>query len=134
MTSAAYNELSTLINVYKRFLPLWTFPFIPLVVAACFQTLAWLSGPILFRNLSLFPRILALWGIALFEYLPMSFSMNASVEVLGMREALLVVIYQAVTLVVFLIMDLFVFKKPFKLKYLISFILLTIAVYVAYMW
>ncbi len=132
--SAAYDQLKWLITSYNKFLPTWTFPFLPLGIAAVFQTLAWLSGPILFKNFSLFPRILILWGMALGEYTAMSPTMNAAVEILGMSEPLLVVIYQVMTLIVFMVVDMFIFKKPFGLKYLVSFILLSLAVYVAYMW
>jgi uncharacterized protein (DUF486 family) len=51
-----------------------------------------------------------------------------------MREAHMVVIYQVITLIVFMIIDLFVFKKEFHIKYLISFILLTLAVITVYLW
>jgi len=132
--SAAFGQLNWYITTYAKVLPMWTFPFLPLGVAAFAQTLAWLSGPIFFRNLTLLPRILVLWGIALFEYLPMSVTMNSGVEVLGMSEPLLVVVYQVMTLIVFMIVDLFVFKKPFATKYIVSFVLLSLAVYVAYMW
>jgi uncharacterized protein (DUF486 family) len=132
--SAAFKELQWLIDKYKSVLPLWTFPTVPLTVAAVFQTLAWLSGPILFQNLSLLPRILVLWGLALLEYIPMSFSMNASVELLGMQEPLLVVIYQVITLTVFIFINIVVFRKPFATKYGVAFVLLALAVYVAYMW
>jgi uncharacterized protein (DUF486 family) len=132
--SAAYAQLKAFIKTYEKYLPMWTFPFLPLGIAAFFQTLAWLSGPIFFRHLSLFPRILILWGLAFFEYAPMSVSMNAGVEVLGMSEPHLVVIYQVMTLVVFILVDLFIFNKPFPPKYIIAFALLAAAVYVTYMW
>lgn len=132
--SAAFNQLKWIIMQYQKFLPMWTFPFLPLGIAAMFQTMAWLSGPIFFKDLTLIPRILVLWCLALGEYLPMSVSMNAGVEVLGMSEPLLVVVYQVMTLIVFMIMDIFVFKKRFKPKYAVAFVLLSLAVYVAYMW
>lgn len=132
--SAAYGQLKALSDIYRRYLPLWTFPFLPLAVAAVFQSLAWMSGPIFFGGLSLAPRLLVLWFLALGEYVFMSTSMNAGVEVFGMQEPLLVVIYQVMTLVVFMLIDIFVFRKRFRMKYAVSFVILAMAVYVAYMW
>lgn len=133
MKTAANRELKALVFVYGRLLPMWTFPLLPLVVAAIFQTLAWLSGPVFFQNLTLMPRIFALWMFAIGEYLFMSPTMNAGVEVLGMSEATLVVMYQVATLVVFMVLDLFLFRNEFKVKYLVAFLLLAAAVYVTYM-
>lgn len=134
LRTAATNEMQRLISAYKSILPIWTFPFIPLAIAAFFQSLAWLSGPILFSNFSLWPRLLILWLMAGGEYFFMSPTMNASVEILGMKEPALVVIYQIITLIVFMVVNMFVFKKPFAFKYVISFVLLSMAFYVAYLW
>lgn len=132
-TTAATVELSKLINLYKRFLPIKTFPWIPLTVAALFQVFAWTSGSTLLAQFSLVPRILILWIFAGMEYLWMSPSMNAGVEVLGMSEPLLVVIYQVVTLVVFMVVNTTVYHNPFKWNYAASFVLLAAAVYMAYL-
>lgn len=134
METASTSQLIKLLGIYKKFLPAWTFPFLPLGIAAIFQSFAWMAGPIFFKNLSLLPRVLVLWLFALGEYSFMSPSMNAGVEVLGMSEPLLVVIYQVMTLVIFMIIDVFVFKKEFKPKYIVSFALISLAVYIAYMW
>lgn len=134
MTTAAYPQLFTLVALYKKVLPIWTFPFIPLGIAAIFQSFAWMSGPIFLANMTLLPRMFVLWILALFEYMWMSPAMNAGVEVLGMQEPLLVVVYQVMTLVVFMMIDIFIFQKDFKIKYVISFLFLSIAVYIAYMW
>ena len=130
----ATEELKNLITLYTKILPIWTFPFIPLIIAAFFQSLAWLSGPTLFQNLSLLPRLLMMLLLASGEYLFMMPAMNAGMEIFGMREALLVVIYQITTLMVFMIVDLFIFKKPFKLKYAVAFFLLALAIYIVYMY
>lgn len=134
LKSAAYPELKQLYSTYTKVLPPWTFPFVPLAIAAIFQSFAWMSGPVFFSSLTLWPRMLVLWSLAAGEYLFMSPSMNAGVEILGMSEPLLVVIYQVLTLIVFMIVDIFVFKKPFHIKYLVSFVFLSVAVYFAYMW
>ncbi len=128
----ATEELKKLITLYTKIFPIWTFPFIPLIIAAFFQSLAWMSGPNMFQHLSLLPRLLMMLLLASGEYLFMMPAMNASIEIFGMREALLVVIYQITTLTVFMIVDLFVFKKPFKIKYAVAFFLLALAIYVVY--
>lgn len=132
--SAALPELKALLGVYGRFLPMWSFPFLPLAAAALFQSLAWMSGPIFLPGLTLIPRISVLLLFACGEYIFMSPTMNAGVEVLGMSEPHLVVTYQVLTLVVFMLVNIFVFRKKFEFKYVISFVLLAMAVYVAYAW
>lgn len=131
--SAAYEEYKSALTHYFKVMPSWTFPILPLVIAAAFQVFAWFGGTLL-TNLSAIPRVFALWGFALGEYSFMSPAMNAGVEVLGMSESLLVVLYQVVTLVVFTIINTTVFGNPFEMKYLVSYVLLSAAVYVAYMW
>jgi uncharacterized protein (DUF486 family) len=131
--TAATNELQKLVDIYKKYLPIQTFPFIPLIIAAFFQCLAWMSGPNLFYNYSLLPRLGIMWLLAGGEYLFMMPVMNASIEVLKKHEPFLVVIYQVITLVVFIFVNVFIFKKEFELKYLISFIFLGLAVFVAYL-
>jgi uncharacterized protein (DUF486 family) len=131
--SAAFGQLLEIWNVYKNILPTWTFPFLTLCIAAVFQSFAWMSGPIFLSSLSLVPRILVLWLFAAGEYIFMSITMNLGVEVLKMSEPLLVVVYQVMTLFVFMFIDIFVFKKEFRFKYFVSFVLLSLAVYVAYM-
>jgi uncharacterized protein (DUF486 family) len=133
MVSAATPELTTLVNLYQKVFPISTFPWIPLCVAAAFQVFAWFGGRFL-GGLTLLPRILVLWLFAFGEYAIMSPAMNASVELLKMTEPLLVVIYQVLTLVVFTVINTVVFKNPFRAKYIVSYIFLTLAVYVAYMW
>lgn len=132
--TAATSQLKTLVQLYQKYLPWWTFPFLPLGIAAAFQSIAWMAGPIFFKHLTLIPRILVLWLFAAGEYTFMSPTMNAGVEVLGMSEPMLVTIYQVMTLIVFMLMDVFLFKKPFPFKYFVSFFLLALAVYIAYMW
>lgn len=130
--SAAKAQLQKLYNGYITVFPKWTFPILPLIAASTFQSFAWMSGPIFLQNLRLVPRVLVLWLFAFGEYTFMSPTMNAAVEVLNMPESLLVVLYQVATLVVFMFISVFVFKKPIKLKYLISFVFLALAIYVTY--
>jgi uncharacterized protein (DUF486 family) len=134
MLTAATPELRSLLSRYQAVLPLWSFPYLPLTVAACAQVLAWLSGPILFARMRMAPRIGALWLLAGAEYMFMSPSMNAAVEIMGMSEAMLVVTYQVITIIVFIAMDLLVFKREMRAKHLIAFALLAAAVYVVHVW
>jgi uncharacterized protein (DUF486 family) len=131
--TAATKELRQLLQTYLSVFPKWTFPVLPLMIAATFQSMAWMSGPIFLRNFSLWPRILVLWLFAAGEYTFMSPTMNAGVEVLNMNEPFLVTIYQIVTLLVFIFVDIFIFKRNFEFKYYICFALLAAAAYVAYM-
>jgi uncharacterized protein (DUF486 family) len=132
--TAATDQLAYLIKLYIKVFPIWTFPFIPLTIAAVFQSLAWMSGPNLFQNFSLVPRLFIMLLLASGEYLFMMPTMNAGIELFNMREPHMVVIYQVITLIVFMIIDLFVFKKEFHIKYLISFILLVLAIMTVYLW
>ena len=130
MASASSNQLIGLLDFYKKILPLSTFPYIPLVVAAGFQSMAWLAGPIFLNAFSLVPRVLCLLLFAVGEYTFMSPTMNIGVEVLKLAEPYMVVSYQVITLVVFMFINIFVFKKPFELKYVIASLLICLAVYI----
>jgi len=132
--TAATGQLKGLLQAYTKLLPMWSFPYVPLTIAAIFQSFAWLSGPIFLSRFTLYPRIMILWLFALGEYLFMSPTMNAGVEVLGLSEPWLVVVYSVLTLIVFMFMNIFVFKKPFEMKYVISFFLLSCSLYVTFMW
>ena len=130
MSSASGNQLLGLLDFYKKILPLSTFPHIPLIIAACFQSMAWLAGPIFLNAFSLIPRILCLLLFAVGEYTFMSPTMNIGVEILKMAEPFMVVSYQVITLIVFMFINIFVFKKPFALKYVIASGLICLAVYI----
>lgn len=130
--TVATKQLSQLLHFYFTLFPKWTFPILPLTIAAIFQSMAWMSGPIFLGQYTLLPRILLLWLFAAGEYTFMSPTMNAGVEVLGMHESFLVTIYQIVTLFVFIIVDIYIFKRNFEFKYYICFTLLAIVAYIAY--
>jgi hypothetical protein len=48
--TAATKELKKLLEVYLKIFPSWTFPALPLIVAATFQSMAWMSGPIFLKT------------------------------------------------------------------------------------
>lgn len=132
IAGAATEQFRAILGAYGRILPRWSFPYVPLAIAAAFQVFAWFGGRFL-HPYSLVPRVLLLWLFALGEYTFMSPAMNASVELLGMEEAYLVVAYLVITLLVFMFINAVVFRNGFKLKYLLSYLFLSLAVYFAHM-
>lgn len=77
---------------------------------------------------SIVPRVLVLWFLALGEYSCMSPAMNAAQEVLGMQENVLIIMYNAATLVVFALVSIFVFRNTFTWKHIVALALLMAAV------
>lgn len=108
-----------------------------LVASNAFMTLAW-YGHLRFRdmawskNLGLAGVIMISWGIALFEY-----ALQVPANRLGYREnggpftlVELKVIQEVITLSVFVIFSLIVFRQEsFRLNHLIGFVFLVLAVY-----
>jgi uncharacterized protein (DUF486 family) len=133
MTTASTQQLKYLLDIYNRFLPSVSFPYIPFILGAFFQSLAWVSGPIFLKNFTLLPRMAILILFAMGEYIFMSPAMNAGVELLGMTEPQLVIQYHTTTLFVFIFVNIFLFKKAFELKYLFAFLFGGLSVYLANM-
>jgi len=127
--TAATEQLRKLIDIYTRYLPLKSFPYVTLTIAGTFQVMAWLGGSTIFAGYTLVPRIFLLWLLALGEYTFMSPTMNAGVEVLGMSEANLVILYQVITLFVFIVFNILIFRKPFTWRHGLAVVLLMTAVY-----
>jgi uncharacterized protein (DUF486 family) len=108
-----------------------------LIISNTFMTMAWyghlkFSEWKSFQKLGLIAIIFISWGIALFEYIfmvpanKMGYSGNGGPYSLFQLK----VIQEAVTLVVFAIFTLLVFKtETFRINHLISFIFLILAVY-----
>lgn len=108
-----------------------------LIISNTFMTMAWyghlkFSEWKSFQKLGLIAIIFISWGIALFEYMfmvpanKMGYSGNGGPFSLFQLK----VIQEAVTLVVFAIFTLLVFKtETFRINHLISFIFLILAVY-----
>lgn len=108
-----------------------------LVLSNTFMTLAW-YGHLKFKdmtwsqNLGLVAIILISWGIALFEYILQVPANRIGFKNYGGPFSLveLKVIQEAITLVVFVIFSLIVFKtESFRMNHLIGFIFLILAVY-----
>ncbi len=108
-----------------------------LIISNTFMTMAWyghlkFSEWKSFQKLGLIAIIFISWGIALFEYIfmvpanKMGYSGNGGPYSLFQLK----VIQEVVTLVVFAIFTLLVFKtETFRINHLISFIFLILAVY-----
>ena len=108
-----------------------------LILSNSFMVIAWyghlkFSELKWFSKLGLFSIILISWGIALFEYM-----FQVPANRIGFREyggpfnlIQLKVIQEVITLVVFAVFTLIVFKtETFRINHIISFILLVLAVY-----
>ena len=108
-----------------------------LVCSNTFMTFAW-YGHLKFReykwfeNLPLFVIVIISWGIAFFEYTLMVPANRIGFQANGGPFSLvqLKVIQEVVTLIVFTIFTLFLFKtETFRLNHLIGFCFLILAVY-----
>lgn len=113
------------------------FTILLLVLSNTFMTLAWYGHLKFaewkwFSKLGLISIILISWGVALFEY-----CFQVPANRLGFKEyggpftlVQLKVIQEVVTLIVFTIFTLIVFKnETFRLNHVIAFVLLVLAVY-----
>lgn len=108
-----------------------------LVISNIFMTLAWYGHLKFsewkgFQKLSLIAIILISWGIALFEYMFMVPANKIGYQGNGGPFSLLQlkVIQEVITLVIFALFTLLVFKnETFRLNHLISFVFLILAVY-----
>lgn len=129
--TASTEQLSNLLEIYKKILPMSSFPYVPFIIAAVFQSLAWVSGPIFLQNFTLGYRMILLILFAVGEYLFMSPAMNAGAEILNMSESFLVTEYHITTLIVFIFVSIFIFKKKFEIKYFYAFIGIAFATYFA---
>jgi hypothetical protein len=108
-----------------------------LILSNAFMTLAWyghlkFKEMSWFQNLSLISIVLLSWGIALFEYF-----FQVPANRLGYREnggpfslVELKVVQEVITLIVFTLFTLLIFKtESFRLNHFIGFLFLILAVY-----
>jgi uncharacterized protein (DUF486 family) len=73
--------------------------------------------------------ILILFAVG--EYTFMSPTMNAGVELYNMKESELVTEYHVTTLIVFMFINIFIFRRKFEMKFLFAFIFAGLAVFFA---
>jgi uncharacterized protein len=110
-----------------------------LLVSNTFMTFAW-YGHLKFkemewgRNLGLFSVILISWGLAFFEYL-----FQVPANRIGFREnggpfslVELKTIQEAITLIIFMLFSMVVFKQKFEWNHILGFCLLVAAVFVIF--
>ena len=107
-----------------------------LIVSNTFMTLAW-YGHLKFKeyswgqNLTLFSIILISWGLAFFEYV-----FQVPANRIGFKEeggpfdlVELKTIQEAITLIVFMIFSIIVFKQKFEWNHIVGFLLIIAAVF-----
>ncbi len=107
-----------------------------LVISNTFMTVAW-YGHLRFKdfswgkNLGLFSIILISWGLAFFEYLFQVPANRIGFKGDGGPYSLvqLKTIQEAVTLIVFMIFSMIVFKQKFEWNHIVGFCLIIAAVY-----
>ena len=95
-----------------------------------FMTFAW-YGFLKDKGIPLWKAILMSWGIAFFEYCLMV-PANRNGYLAGMSGFQLKITQEVITLIVFAAFATLYLKEPFKLNYIISFILVLGAVYFAF--
>lgn len=112
------------------------FTILLLVVSNTFMTLAW-YGHLKFKNyswgvnLGLFAIIMISWGLAFFEYV-----FQVTANRIGFKEeggpfnlVELKTIQEAITLIVFMVFSMIVFKQRFEWNHIVGFLLIIAAVF-----
>jgi uncharacterized protein len=100
-----------------------------LIVSNTFMTYAW-YGHLKNDTIPLWKAVLISWGIAFFEY---CFMIPANRLGYGQFNAFqLKTIQEVISLLTFVIFAVFFLKEPFKLNYLIGFVLILAAVWVVF--
>jgi len=110
-----------------------------LIISNTFMTLAW-YGHLKFKdlswgkNLGLFTIILISWGMAFFEYL-----FQVPANRIGFKEnggpfslVQLKTVQEAITLIIFMLFSIIVFKQKFEWNHIVGFCLLVAAVFVIF--
>lgn len=128
INTKASSELIKITEIYNKYLPLKTFPWVMLSVASIVQFFAWFGGRYLFPNSTLINRVILLWLIAAIEFIILIPGIGASVEILGYSESFLAIIFHAFQLVIFYILNRFTLKAQFTKKHYIAFILMILSV------
>jgi len=100
-----------------------------LVLSNVFMTIAW-YGHLKHPKTPLLVAIAASWGIALFEYV---FQVPANRIGYGHFDLVqLKIMQECITLVVFTVFAIVVFKAGIKWNYMVSYLLIVVAVYFAF--
>ncbi len=128
IASGSYNELKKIIDIYSKFLPRGSYPWIMMIIASCCTFFSWFGGKYLFPTATLLPRMFYSWLIAAIQYAFLLPGIGGSVEVLGMSQNALAIIVHAIQLIVYLVMNKFTTKFELTRKHIVAFVLMTIAV------
>jgi len=100
-----------------------------LTISNTFMTFAW-YGHLKFKDVTLWKVVLISWGIAFFEY---CFQVPANrLGYASFSAAQLKIIQEVITLLVFGIFAIFYLKEQLKWNYVVSFVLIIVAVYFAF--
>jgi uncharacterized protein (DUF486 family) len=100
-----------------------------LIISNIFMTVAW-YGHLKDNSKPLIVAILLSWGLALFEYI-----FQVPANRLGYGQFTLTqlkIMQECITLVVFTVFALLVFREPIKWNYMVSYALIIAAVYFAF--
>ena len=125
------ESLNSILNLYTKFLPKNTYPWVMLTLAAAAQFFAWFGGAYFFPKASMKKKILSSW---IFAFVQLAFLVPAicvSVGLLNYSESYLSVVFHAIGLIAFVIINKYTLKSPFNKKHAIAFILIIIAVVIA---
>lgn len=125
------NNLNNILDSYSKFFPKNSFPWVMLTVAATAQFFAWFGGPYFFPDASMIKKILSSWGFALIQLMFLVPGINISVKLLGYSESYLSLIFHAIGLGAFILINKFTLKSEFNNKHALAFILMIIAVIIA---
>jgi uncharacterized protein (DUF486 family) len=128
INTKASTELLQITKIYKKYLPIETFPWVMLSAASIVQFFAWFGGRYLFPNVHLGQRIFFLWLIAAIEFIILIPGIGASAEILGYSESFLAIIFHAFQLVIFYILNKITLKAEFTKKHYLAFILMILSV------
>ena len=129
--TASTPDLIKIIDIYKNYLPISSFPYVVLCLASIAQFFAWFGGRYLFPDSCLYKRVIYLWLIALIEFIILIPGIGASAEVLGKSESQLAIIFHAYQLIIFYILNKFTLKAEFTNNHMYAFILMIASVYIA---
>lgn len=125
--SGAYPQLKYIVNAYGKFLPVSTYPWVMLSIAACAVFFAWFGGNYLFHDSPLIQRMIFSWFIASFEYLFLLPGIGGSIEVLNYSQNSIAIIVHVLQLIAYFILNLFTTEYKFTWKHIIAFLLMIIS-------
>jgi len=128
MSSKVYPEIKAIVDAYGRVLPVATYPWVTLSVAACAVFFAWFGGKYLFPTFTLYPRMLSQWSISALEYSFLLPGIIGSVEVLGYSPNSIAILIHALQLAAYFVLNLLTTQIPLTWRHAVAFPLMIVAV------